>query len=186
MSAWLIAPVLRDALYRGYAATEAAPHLALLPLRRLPSKALSTGQPIRPTITLPHITFFRQCARSPHNRRFSISKKPNSDLANGLHHQHKQHFLSVLGTGARQDGCWQVRCPVTSLFTAHESRAPDCRTATSRSWGNTDRWLIDSQEQEIVQGQEGPEEEGPGPLRPQGLVRNQGELNPAPAQQAAH
>ena len=32
----------------------------------------------------------------------------------------------------------------------------------------------DKQEQEIVEGQEGPQEEDPGPLRPQGLVLYQG------------
>ena len=42
--------------------------------------------------------------------------------------------------------------------------------------------LIDkfAQEQEIVKGQEGPQEEGPGPLRPQGLVLYQGTSPPLP------
>ena len=42
-----------------------------------------------------------------------------------------------------------------------------------RPRGNN-RSLTASQEQEIVKGQEGPQEEGPGPLCPQGLVRDQG------------
>ena len=36
--------------------------------------------------------------------------------------------------------------------------------------------IVAAQEQETVQGQEGPQEEGPGPLRPQGLVWHQGEF----------
>ncbi len=111
--------------------------------------------------------FRRVCEETP-NFATSIPRSPSLT---------KQHLCPVVDIAARQDGCWQVRrTPGESTF----GRIAPPRALVGRVWADS-RWLIlGLQEQETVQGQEGPQEEGPGPLRPQGLVRHQGELQCPP------
>jgi len=103
----------------------------------------------------PTAKFFRRRSRSPHNQ-FTISirrKKPNFATSNyGLHHHHKQHFLSVLGTGARQDGCRKVCTPSELFFTVSRRHTTASNGTITKSIAKTEDYpsLIGSQEQETV------------------------------------
>ena len=135
---------------------------------RSASRALSTNRPIngsRPTFS------FSVGGQQPTQPIHNFTENPNfAGTHHGLHHQHKQRFLSTPDIGARQYGCWKVRDSSSVLSSSTTSQSPISPRLHCEACGF---WSLTSlQEQEIVQRQEGPQEEGPRPFCPQGLVRH--------------
>lgn len=80
------------------------------PCSALSPKVRGANQAI--VLASPTTTVFPDYAHTTGQTQFHPSRRENQTprpRLHGLHHHPKQHILS-LGTGARQDGCWQVRC----------------------------------------------------------------------------
>lgn len=80
------------------------------PCSALSPKVRGANQAV--VLASPTTTVFPDYAHTTGQTQFHPSRRENQTprpRLHGLHHHPKQHILS-LGTGARQDGCWQVRC----------------------------------------------------------------------------
>lgn len=85
------------------------PYQLMAPCSALSPKVRGTNQ--AQILASPTTTVFPAYAHTTGQTQFHPLRRENQTprpRLHGLHHHPKQHILS-LGTGARQDGCWQVR-----------------------------------------------------------------------------
>jgi len=95
-------------------------------------------------------------------------EKPNFATSIRPHHQHNQHSRH------RCSSRWLLESMLPCFFLMSRESIIHDDTSKLPTARTKHRSLTASQEQEIVQGQEGPQEEDAGPLCPQRLVRHQG------------